>query len=102
MVEAAQAKAKTPGRLLTATWPATWAKLVHLMFLPLLDAPRPWQLRYALGDGLLSVCQIAYRFDTIDRCLGELKHLHVGDALRQRFCQAWVKALVAPAAPLWI
>lgn len=102
VLETAQAEAERPGRVLAAAWPVTWAKLVHLMFLPLLEATRPWQLRYALGDGLLGVCQIAYRFATIDRCLGELKHLHVGDALRQSLCRAWVKARVAPDAPLQI
>jgi hypothetical protein len=73
-----------------------------LIFLPLLDATRPWQLRYALGDGLLGVCQIAYRFDTIDRALGELKHLQVGDALRQALCRAWVQTLAGTASPLHI
>ena len=100
VIEPAQAEADTPGRVLAAAWPRTWAKIVHLIFLPVLDATRPWQLRYALGDGLQGVCQIAYRFDTIDRTLGELKHLLVGDALRQRLCQTWVRTLVGPDAPL--
>ncbi|MBI1801498.1 MAG: hypothetical protein HYR71_07710 [Chloroflexi bacterium] len=73
-----------------------------MIFLPLLDATRPWQLRYALGDGLRGVCQVAYRFDTIDRTLGELKHLHVGDALRQSLCRTWVRTLAGPDAPLHI
>ena len=76
VVEAALAEADRPGRVLQAAWPPMWAKLVHLIFLPVLDATRPWQLRYALGDGLLGVCRIAYRFDTIGRCLGEPAHLH--------------------------
>jgi len=102
VLEPAQAEAEGPGRVLAAAWPRTWAKLVHLIFLPLLDATRPWQLRYALGDGLLGVCQIAYRFDTIDRTLGELKHLHVGDALRQSLCRTWVQTLVDAKGPLHI
>jgi len=102
VVEPAHAEAGAPGRLLAAAWLRTWAKIVHLIFLPLLDATRPWQLRYALGDGLLGVCQIAYRFDTIDRTLGELKHLQVGDALRQGLCRAWVRTLVGPKEPLHI
>ncbi len=68
VIEAAQTEAEVPGRVLTAAWPWTWAKVVHLICLPLLDATRPWQLRYTVGDGLLGVCQIAYRFDTIERC----------------------------------
>ena len=46
--------------------------------------------------------EAAYRFDTIDRTLGELKHLHVGDALRQSLCRTWVRTLAGPDAPLHI
>ena len=102
VIDKARADADTPGRVLAAAWPRTWAKIVHLIFLPLLDATRPWQLRYALGDGLLGVCRIAYRFDTIERALGELKHLQVGDALRQSLCRAWVQTLVGTDEPLQI
>ena len=100
VVEAAQAKADRPGRVLQAAWPLTWAKLVHLIFLPVLDATRPWQLRYALGDGLLGVCRIAYRFDTIVRCLGELTRLQMGEAMRQALCRTWVRTLTQPDEPL--
>jgi len=102
VVEAAQAEADSPGRVLQTAWPLTWAKLVHLIFLPVLDATRPWQLRYALGEGLLGVCRIAYRFDTIGRCLGELTRLQVGAALRQALCRTWVQTLTAPEEPLHI
>jgi len=87
VVEVAQAEADRPGRVLQAAWPLTWAKLVHLIFLPVLDATRPWQLRYALGDGLMGVCRIAYRFDTIVRCLSELTQLQMGEAMRQALCR---------------
>ena len=100
VVEAAQAEADSPGRVLQAAWSRTWAKLVHLIFLPVLDATRPWQLRYALGDGLLGVCRIAYRFDTIGRCLGELTRLQVGEAMCQALCRTWVQTLTAPEEPL--
>jgi hypothetical protein len=102
VVEAAQAEADRPGRVLQAAWPLTWAKLVHLIFLPVLDATRPWQLRYALGDGLLGVCRIAYRFDTIERCLGELTRLQMGEAMRQALCRTWVQTLTQPDEPLHI
>jgi hypothetical protein len=102
VVETAQAEAKQPGRVLAAMWLLTWAKLVHLIFLPVLDATRPWQLRYALGDGLLGVCRIAYRFDTIERCLGELTRLRVGEALRQALCRTWVHTLTEAGESLQI
>jgi hypothetical protein len=102
VVEAAQAEAEQPGRVLQAAWPLTWAKLLHLIFLPVLDATRPWQLRYALGDGLLGVCRMAYRFDTIERCLGELTRLRVGDALRRALCHTWVQTLTEVGEPVHI
>jgi len=102
VVEAAQAEATPSGGVLQAAWPWTWAKLVHLIFLPVLDATRPWQLRYALGDGLLGVCRIAYRFDTIGRCLSELTRLQVGEAMRQGLCRTWVQTLTEPEEPLHI
>jgi hypothetical protein len=100
VVEEAQAEAEQPGRVLQAAWPLTWAKLVHLIFLAVLDATRPWQLRYALGDGLLGICRIAYRFDTIERCLGELTRLRAGEALRQALCRTWVQTLTETDEPL--
>ena len=102
VLETAQAEAAQPGRVLTAAWLLTWAKVVHLIFLPVLDTTRPWQLRYALGDGLLGVCRIAYRFDTIERCLGELTRLQVGEALRQALCRVWVHTLTEAEASLHI
>jgi len=102
VVEVAQAEAEQPGRVLQAAWLLTWAKVLHLIFLPVLDATRPWQLRYALGDGLLGVCRIAYRFDTVERCLGELTRLQVGDALRRALCRTWVQTLTEVDEPLHI
>lgn len=100
VVEKAQAATRTPGRILGAKWELTWDKLLHLIFLPVLEATRPWQLRYQVGAGLLGVCQTAYRFETIQRSLGELTHRQVGTPLRYGLCRAWVKTLVGSEAPL--
>lgn len=102
VVESAQAEAEQPGRILQAAWLLTWAKVLHLIFLPVLDASRPWQLRYALGDGLLGVCRIAYRFDTVERFLGELTRLRVGHDLRRALCRTWVQILTEMGEPLHI
>jgi hypothetical protein len=102
VVESAQAEAEQPGRILQAAWLLTWAKALHLIFLPVLDASRPWQLRYALGDGLLGVCRIAYRFDTMERFLGELTRLRVGNDLRRALCRTWVQILTEMGEPLHI
>ncbi len=87
-------------RVLGAAWPLTWDKVLHLIFLPLLAATRPWQLRYRVGTGLLGVCQTAYRFETIQRTLGELTHAQLGTPLRYGLCRMWVKTLVGSEAPL--
>ena len=95
-----QGWAKTPTRVLGAAWELTWDKLVHLIFLPVLDATRPWQLRYTLGTGLLGVCQTAYRFETIQRTLSELSHAQLGTPLRYGLGRVWVKTLVGSEMPL--
>ena len=95
-----QAQAETAGRVLEAAWELTWDKVLHLIFLPLLAATRPWQLRYTLGSGLLGICQTAYRFETIQRVLGELAHARVGTPLRYALCRVWVETLVGPKLPL--
>jgi len=97
-----QAQAETAGRVLGAAWDLTWDKVLHLIFLPLLEATRPWQLRYTLGSGLLGICQTAYRFETIQRVLGELAHARVGTPLRYGLCRVWVETLVGPKLPLHV
>lgn len=93
-------RAKTPTRVLGAAWELTWDKIVHLIFLPVLDATRPWQLRYTLGTGLLGVCQTAYRFETIQRTLSELSRAQLGTPLRYGLGRVWVKTLVGSETPL--
>jgi hypothetical protein len=95
-----QGRAKTSTRVLGAAWELTWDKLVHLIFLPVLDATRPWQLRYTLGTGLLGVCQTAYRFETIQRTLSELAHAQLGTPLRYGLGRVWVKTLIGSGRPL--
>ena len=102
VLEQAQGAAPGPKRIVGAAWTRTWDKLLHLIFLPLLAATRPWQLRFTLGTGLLGICQTAYRFETIQRTLGELTHLHLGTPLRYGLCRVWVKTLVGTDAALQV
>ena len=89
-------------RVLGQPWAPTWDKLLHLIFLPILDATRPWQLRYGVGTGLLGICQTNYRFETIQRTLDELTHAHMGTPLRYGLCRVWVKTLVGSEVPLQV
>jgi hypothetical protein len=93
-------QAETPRRVLGAAWALTWDKLLHLIFLPVLEATRPWQLRYTLGTGLLGVCLTAYRFETVQRTLSELAQAQLGTPLRRALCHVWVKTLVGSEAPV--
>ena len=95
-----KAQAETPRRVLGAAWALTWDKLIHLIFLPLLEATRPWQLRYTLGMGLLGVCLTAYRFETVQRTLSELAQAQLGTPLRRALCRVWVKTLVGIEVPV--
>jgi hypothetical protein len=95
-----KAQAETPRRVLGAAWALTWDKLIHLIFLPVLEATRPWQLRYTLGTGLLGVCLTAYRFETVQRTLSELAQAQLGTPLRRAWCRVWVKTLVGSEAPV--
>ena len=75
---------------------------MHLIFLPILAATRPWQLRYGVGTGLLGICQTNYRFETIQRTLDELTHAHLGTPVRYGLCRGWVKTLVGSEVPLQV
>lgn len=99
VLEKAQAAEPAAPRILGAAWAKTWDKVLHLIFLPLLAATRPWQLRYLVGPGLLGICHTAYRCETIQRTLGELTQLQVGKPLRLGLCRVWAKTLVGSAAP---
>lgn len=99
VIEKAQAAEPAAPRILGAAWAKTWDKVLHLIFLPLLAATRPWQLRYRVGPGLLGICHTAYRCETIQRTLGELTQLQVGKPLRLGLCRVWAKTLVGSAAP---
>ncbi len=94
--------ADAPQRVLGRPWASTWDKLLHLIFLPILAATRPWQLRYGVGTGLLGICQTNYRFETIQRTLDELTHAQLGTPLRYGLCRVWVKTLVGSEAPLHV
>ena len=95
-----QSQVETPRRVLGAAWELTWDKILHLIFLPLLEATRPWQLRYTLGTGLLGMCLTAYRFETVQRTLSELAQAQLGTPLRRAMCRVWVKTLVGIGAPV--
>lgn len=80
-------------RLLTSAWATLWAKLDHLLYLPLLDLERPSDLYYDQSDGLRALYGFTFKYHTIEQFLGQLTHLNVAQtlaaALAACYSQAW-------------
>jgi hypothetical protein len=70
-----------------------WAKLDHLLYLPLLGLTRPRDLYYYQGPGLQVLYGFSYKYLTLEHFLGRLTRLAVGQplaaVLAQRYSQAW-------------
>jgi hypothetical protein len=84
----------TLNQLLWEKEPETrWAKLDHLLYLPLLGLTRPRDLYYYQGPGLRVLYGFSYKYLTVEHFLGRLTRLAVGQplavVLAQRYSQAW-------------
>jgi hypothetical protein len=70
-----------------------WAKLDHLLYLPVLGLTRPRDLYYYQGQGLRVLYGFNYKYLTVEHFLGRLTRLEVGqplaEALTQTYSQAW-------------
>jgi hypothetical protein len=70
-----------------------WAKLDHLLYLPLLGLTRPRDLYYYQGQGLRVLYGFSYKYLTLEHFLGRLTRLEVGQplaaALAQSYTAAW-------------
>jgi hypothetical protein len=92
--EAVQANQTAATRLLWEQEADTrWAKLDHLLYLPVLGLTRPRDLYYYQGQGLAVVYGFTYKYLTVEHFLGRLSRLEVGPplaaALAQAYTQAW-------------
>jgi len=70
-----------------------WAKLDHLLYLPVVGLTRPRDLYYYQGQGLQVLYGFTYKYLTVEHFLGRLTRLEVGyplaEALAQTYSQAW-------------
>jgi len=70
-----------------------WAKLDHLLYLPVLGLTRPRDLYYYQGQGLAVLYGFTYKYLTVEHFLGRLSRLEAGQpvavALAQAYTQAW-------------
>ncbi len=72
---------------------ASWPKLDHLLYMPILGLTRPRDLYYYQGDGFCVMYGFTYKYLTQEHFLGQLTRLKVGSplakALVYRYAQAW-------------
>ncbi len=95
--EAVQAEEEPKTRLLWEKEAQTrWAKLDHLLYLPVLGLTRPHDLYYYQQQGLRVLYGFTYKYQTVEHFLGRLTRLEVGQpiaaALAQSYSQAWYGA----------
>jgi len=101
--EAVQAEEGTETRLLWEKEAQTrWAKLDHLLYLPLLGLTRPRDLYYYQGQGLKALYGFNYKYLTVEHFLGRLSRLEVGQSLAADLAQAYSQAWYPGHSPLVI
>ena len=70
-----------------------WAKLDHLLYLPVLGLTRPRDLYYYQGQGLSVLYGFSYKYMTVEHFLGRLSRLQAAQplalALSRCYSQAW-------------
>jgi len=69
-----------------------WAKLDHLLYLPVLGLTRPRDLYYYQGQGLRILYGFSYKYLTLEHFLGRLTRLEVGQALAAGLAQSYTAA----------
>ncbi len=78
---------------LSADVAALWAKIDHLVYLPIVGLTRPRCLYYYQGDGLEAIYGFTYKYLTLEHFLGQLTRVQVGaslaEALATTYAQAW-------------
>lgn len=80
---------------LTADVGALWAKLDHLLYLPVLGLTRPRDLYYYQGAGLTALYGFTYKYLTLEHFLGQLTRTHCSAALTDRLAHQYVQAWYA-------
>jgi hypothetical protein len=78
------------GRLLWEKEAETrWAKMDHLLYLPVLGLTRPRDLYYDQGPGLQVLYGFSYKYLTVEHFLGRLTRLGVGQPLAEALAQTY-------------
>ena len=77
-----------------------WAKLDHLLYLPVLGLTRPRDLYYYQGQGLTLLHGFTYKYLTVEHFLGRLSRLEVGQPLAAALALAYTQAWYPGQSPL--
>lgn len=77
-----------------------WAKLDHLLYLPVLGLTRPRDLYYYQGQGLAVLYGFTYKYLTVEHFLGRLSRLEVGQPLAAILAQSYTQAWYPGHSPL--
>lgn len=77
-----------------------WAKLDHLLYLPVLGLTRPRDLYYYQGQGLAVLHGFTYKYLTVEHFLGRLSRLEAGQPLAAALAQAYTQAWYPGDSPL--
>ena len=90
--EAVQASQSATTRLLWEQEAGTrWAKLDHLLYLPVLGLTRPRDLYYYQGQGLAVLHGFSYKYLTVEHFLGRLSRLEAGQPVAAALAQAYTQ-----------
>lgn len=77
-----------------------WAKLDHLLYLPVLGLTRPRDLYYYQGQGLAVLYGFTYKYLSVEHFLGRLSRLEVGQPLAAILAQSYTQAWYPGHSPL--
>jgi len=77
-----------------------WAKLNHLLYLPVLGLTRPRDLYYYQGQGLAVLHGFTYKYLTVEHFLGRLSRLEAGQSVAAALAQAYTQAWYPGHSPL--
>ena len=79
-----------------------WAKLDHLLYLPVLGLTRARDLYYYQGQGLRVLYGFNYKYLTVEHFLGRLTRLEVGQFMAAKLAQAYSQTWYPGHSPLVI
>ena len=79
---------------------ASWPKIDHLLYPPVLGLSRPRDLYYYQGEGLKALYGFTYKYLTLEHFLGQLTRIQAGAPLAEVLAMTYAQAWYPGAEPL--